>query len=699
MKEFILKSARDGLAAGPVFDADAAAGGPAKESMRAGKPVQTGPADPGAEPARFEEAVRRLGGELSAAAAAADSQSAAVFEAQIQLLNDKMFAGRVRRLIREEGAGAEEAVGEVSLALAQELAGSSSAYIRQRSEDIRGVSRRLLEILRGETRRRLEAPAIIAAEELSPAALSGMDPSLILGIITVSGAPNSHVSIIAGNLGVPCAYGSAEAVESARRCRRLILEDGKLVTDPEEEQYEAALRRQALNREKRRAAAQITEGSTKTKVCANIGGPEDIPALRSSGADGVGLMRSEFLFLGRDGAPSEEEQYEAYRKVAEAMGGKETVIRTIDLGADKSAEWLAMPEEKNPALGCRGLRLALREQSLFRTQLRALLRAAACGNIRVMVPMVTSVKEVETVRAMMGTIAEELSREGTAYALPPLGIMVETPAAALIAEQLAEKADFFSIGTNDLTQYTLALDREAQGLEDYYDPYHEGVMRLIEMTVQAGHGGNIPVSVCGELAGDPRVIPRLVEMGVDKLSTAPGRVPEVRGLVMEAEKRCAAPGRTERGAGAEEPAGRPEAEASAAAEPEWLLAAPADGQLIPMQDIPDPVFSSGTMGECMGILPDDGIICAPCDGVVSGIAQTRHAITFTADGGREILVHVGIDTVTLGGKGFTVLTREGAAVSRGEKVMQADLDIIRAAGLSPMVITVCLPRRRQEPAD
>ena len=465
-------------------------------------------------------------------------------------------------------------------------------------------------------------------------------------------------------------YGSREAVTEARGCRRVIIEKERLIVDPEEEVYQNALRRmreESDRRQKERTAA--AEKVTQTRICANISGPRDIPALAACGADGVGLFRSEFLYLDHDAAPSEEEQYEAYRSVAEAMQGKETVIRTMDLGSDKKAGWLSLPDEKNPALGCRGLRLSLKERDLFRTQLRALLRAGVHGDIKIMVPMVTSVREVEEIRACLTECAGELSKEGIQYRIPPVGIMVETPAAALIADQLAEKVDFFSIGTNDLTQYTLALDREAQGLEEYYDPLHEAVLGLIRMTVSAAHEKNIPVSVCGELAGDPRAVGLLVEAGVDKLSVSPGKVEATKLLVIEAEEQLFRRRKEEQ---------------------EIRIAAPADGRLIPMEEIPDPVFASGTMGECTGILPENGTIYAPCDGIVSGVAETGHAVTFTTADGREILVHVGIDTVTLGGRAFSVLVRKGDSVSTGDIVLKADLDVIRQAGLSTMVITACL---------
>ena len=659
MKEYALKTAQGGFAAGKAFLIEAAEAHP--EEKAAEKEV---------EKAAFEKAVSILEKELSQAEERAEKDAAELFEMERMLLKDASFYDTTIGLIRASDMSAAAAVQKAGDILGERLRGSSE-YNSQRGEDLRGIAARLAGIIRCEKASAPERASVIVAKELSPARLSAIDPGLIRGIVTAKGAPTSHVSILAGNLGVPYVYGSDEALETIRKETKLILEDGKLTIEPDDEIFREAVQRMEAEQKAKEERIKRAQGAKRrTKVYANIKGPEDIDELLRSGADGVGLFRSEFLFLKGDGTPSEEEQFSAYRSVAEAMDGKETVIRTFDLGSDKKADWLEMPDEKNPALGCRGVRLCLREDELFKTQLRALLRAAVFGNIRIMIPMVTSVREIDAVRAKLGECAKELSAEHTAYEVPPVGVMVETPAAAMIADRLAKKADFFSIGTNDLIQYTLALDREAQELDEYYDPRHEAVLRLIGETAAAGHKEKIPTAICGELASDPAAIPALIRLGVDELSVSMPKVAQTKVHAAGAESMQEVV--------AEEalPTGRG-----------ISVAAPADGELIPMAEIPDPAFSSGALGDCAGILPENGNIYAPCDGVVSAVAETKHAITFTADDGRRILLHIGIDTVHLAGRGFALRVKEGDAVSAGDPVMVVDLDLIREAGFSPIVIT------------
>lgn len=663
MKEFVLKTAQNGFAAGPVFDAD-------RSQDKTTEKSQTYCSY--RELTHYRAAVSQLDRELASAAAKTGQNSTDIYETQRLLLKDTVFTETIPNLIQENSLDAMTAVEKAGRILTVSLANINNAYIRQRADDASGITERLLSILRGTEPDSPNIPSIIVSKELSPARLAAIDPALILGIITEKGSPTSHVSILAGNLDIPCLIGSKEAVAAARTSSKVIIENGNLITDPNEDVYQEALcRLKEKEKSKKKQIDSSQRDRPQTDVYANISFMWEIPDLINSGAQGIGLLRPEFLFSNHSEPPSEEEQFEAYKMVVEAMDGKETVIRTMDSGSDKKPNWLCIPNEKNPALGCRGLRFSLKRPSLFRAQLRALLRAAVFGNLKILLPMVTSVREVETVRTLLAECAKELSKEGIEYAIPPLGIMIETPAAALIADELAQAADFFSIGTNDLTQYTLALDREAQELDELYEPFHEAIFRLIAMASAAGYKYNIPVSVCGELAGNPNAIKRLIEYGVNKLSVSLSKVQETKLRVIAAEAEL-----------------HPHQE-------NWI-AAPADGKLIPMEDIPDPVFSAGTLGDCIGILPDNGTIYAPCDGIVSSIAHTGHALSISAADGREILVHAGIDTATLGGKGFTIYVQEGSKVSTGDIMMEADLSVIREAGLSPIVITACVKRELNE---
>lgn len=660
MKEVVLKVAQAGCAAGEAY------------FLETGEKTETSEVtDRNAELARYDSAVSALDRELSESAADSDGETAAIFETERILLEDPKSAGMVRQFIENDGMSSVSAVEKTGNVLAEEIRRNGTAVISQRSGDLNGLTERLVSLLRGGEKDIPAHPFILVAQELSPAQLSAVNPEQILGIVTAKGSPASHVSIIAGNLGVPYYYGSEEAIAEIRSGVRLVLDAGKLILDPDDEMYRmAAEAMNAAKEEKHRKKAAAEGACIRTRIFANISSPQDIPALIASGADGIGLFRTELLFLNGAAAPTEEDQFIAYRRVAEAMAGKDTVIRTMDLGSDKQSAWLSLPKEKNPALGCRGLRVSLQKEALFKTQLRALLRASAYGNVRVMIPMVTSGWEVDRVREAMAACAGELSDEGLPYRLPPLGIMVETPAAAVTADHLAEKADFFSIGTNDLTQYTLALDREAVGLESYYDPCHEAVLRLIGMTAAAGHRHGISTAICGELAANPDIIEKLIELGVDELSVSVSKVSATKAVALEAENRLSRKNR------------KPEPVS---------LAAPADGKLVPMKDIPDPAFSSGILGECTGIDPENGKIYAPCDGTVLFIAETKHAVSLLMADGRKILIHAGIDTVQLRGDGFTIFVREGDTVAVGDLLLEADLEKIRKAGLSPMVITACCP--------
>lgn len=620
------------------------------------------------------------------------------------ILEDPVFLSEAESEIRERSLTAEAAVEASAEQLAAAFERLHSAYIGARGEDIRSAAQQLISVLSGDGNKP-ESLCALCARQIGPAQLLSVDKTLLGGILTEKGSANSHVSILAGSLSIPYLYGNGEAVQAAESGTFIILngETGEVTIDPEEEIKKAALRRMVESR--REKEEPVTHGNhgkclegeqeeksgkepeeigvCRTKVYANIAGTQDIPALLSSGADGVGLFRTEFLFLGKEEPPTEEEQFSAYRSVLEAMDGKEVIIRTMDLGSDKKVSWLPFPEEINPALGLRGLRVSLAHRDLFLTQLRALLRAAVYGNMKVMFPMIASEWEMDEIFAMVEETERMLEKEGTAFARPVLGIMVETPAAAICAGTLAKKAGFFSIGTNDLTQYTLAIDREAVGLEQYFDPQHQAVFEMIKMTVNGGHSQGIPTGVCGQLAADPKAIGRLIELGVDELSVPVGRVKEVKKQVLLEEKEL------EKQTAGNETVNDQFAEDAADL---FDLTAAADGELIPMEEIPDPAFSDSSLGNCYGILPENGQVYAPVAGVISHIANTAHAVTIDSTDGRSVLVHVGINTVNLDGNPFRLHVQEGDRVQQDQLLLEADLEEIQKGGCSTMIIVAVLPQ-------
>ena len=627
--------------------------------------------DARAEDANLMRAVEEMDRHLAATGKDGSRTDTALMDTERMILNGEEFLGEIRRGIREEGLNAPEAVKKTAGKLCAMLEESGTDYIRERCDDIRGLADGLEALLMDGGSQAPEEACILVADEISPAELLLIGTENVHGILTRSGSPTSHVSVLAGNLGIPYLYGLENILVKISPGDYLILdtEKGAVFVNPAGEAIREAEARQEVMQKKRAAQrAKADTLVTRTAVCANISCAEEAEGAWQAGMDGVGLLRSEFLFLNRQEAPLEDEQFEAYRHAAEAMGGREVVIRTMDIGSDKQAGWLGLPQETNPALGLRGLRVSLAHRELFRTQLRALLRAAAYGEIKIMIPMVASEWELDEAAKEMRLAGEELSRRGERYRVPEMGVMIETPAAVMIAPALAKKAAFFSIGTNDLTQYTLAVDREANDLEPYLDPLHDAVLRMIALTVEAAHANGIRVAVCGELAGDERAIEKLLRLGVDELSVSVSKAARVRSLVAEAEKRS----------------GREGSQAK-----EQGIFSPAEGEMIPMQEIPDPVFSGGMMGECIGILSTDGKIYAPLSGTVSTVAAAGHAISFR-NGSTEILVHVGLDTVKLNGEGFQIHVREGESVEQGQLVMEADLERIRDKGFNPMVIVVRL---------
>lgn len=635
-------------------------------------------ADVKVETGRFENALQTVKAEMAAEAQAVDAKSREVLEAQLLMLEDDSFVKAVKGNIEQQKVSAEYAALLAGKTLAAEFKQMDSAYMQARSEDMEQIAQRVIDKLTGfNSKLELTEPVILMAEEFTPAQLAALDKHHVKGLVAHKGNASSHTAILAANYGLPYIFG-IECNESHKGVGAILDADtGSLVLNPDKQSLDWA-----KEKLKAQAAMQAQSGaSTKMKVMANISAAEDVQQALANKADGVGLFRTEFLFMNRESAPTEEEQYEVYKQVLEAMGDKPVIIRTIDIGTDKPAPYLHLPKEENPALGLRGVRVSLADKALFSKQLKALLRASCYGNAHVMFPMITSVKEIEAIKEHVKLAEAELKAENKPYKLPKLGIMVETPAAAVWSEELAKHVDFFSIGTNDLTQYTLALDRQAEGMDAYYEPHHEAVLRLIEMTIAGAHKHGIAVGICGQLGGDATVIPRLVKAGLDEVSVAIASIPKVRHAVIEAEAANREVCNDETAASVLQRVSKID---------ESQIVAPVAGELVPMAEIPDATFAQGILGQCFGVKPANGQICAPVNGVVTTVAETGHAVSLQSDNGQEVLVHIGIDTVKLAGKGFEVKVKAGQKVTAGDLLVDVDLDCVSKAGYNPMVITILL---------
>ena len=508
-------------------------------------PVSSG--DPALEQAKFNAAVETAREQLSAlyekAKIELGEEKAAIVEVQMLMLDDLDYLDGVAMAI-EGGAAAAIAALDTGEEFAEVFAAIDDEYINARSADIRDMSHRIYDILCGNVGFQLpEGSFLLVAEDLAPSETIQLPRERILAFVTRQGSSSSHTAILARTLNIPSLVQSNITLEDAENCEVLAVDGftGTWYIDPDEEtmamlkekQAAAAADRQAL--EAYRGKESITKSGKKVLLCANIGSPEDAEAAIAGDAEGVGLMRSEFLYLGRDNLPSEDELFEAYKQVAEIMGERPVVIRTLDIGADKQVSYMGLEQEENPALGLRGLRICLTREEIFRPQLRAIYRASAYGNLSVMFPMVASVWELKAAKALCAKIRKELEAEGIATREVPIGVMVETPAAAVLAHELAKEAAFFSVGTNDLTQYTLAVDRQNAKLGEFYDPYHPALLALLAHIAKAANDNGIWAGICGELGADPRMQEKFIEMGYTELSMAAGRILESRKLVCESD--------------------------------------------------------------------------------------------------------------------------------------------------------------------
>ena len=508
-------------------------------------PVSSG--DPAVEQAKFDAARETAREQLSAlyekAKVELGEEKAAIVEVQMLMLEDLDYLDGVAMAI-EGGAAAAIAALDTGEEFAEVFAAMDDEYMNARSADIRDMSHRIYDILCGNTGFQLPDGAfLLVAEDLAPSETIQLPRDRILAFVTRQGSSSSHTAILARTLNIPSLVQANIELEDAQNCQILAVDGftGTWYVDPDEEtlavlrekQAQAAEARNAL--EAYRGKESVTKSGKKILLCANIGSPEDAEAAIAGDAEGVGLMRSEFLYLGRDNLPSEDELYEAYKKVAEIMGDRPVVIRTLDIGADKQVSYMGLDKEENPALGLRGLRICLTRDEIFRPQLRAIYRASAYGNLSVMFPMVASVWELKAAKALCAKIRKELEEEGYPTKEVPIGVMVETPAAAVLAHELAKEAAFFSVGTNDLTQYTLAVDRQNAKLGQFYDPYHPALLALMAHIAKAANDNGIWAGICGELGADAKMQEQFIQMGYTELSMAPGRILETRKLVCESE--------------------------------------------------------------------------------------------------------------------------------------------------------------------
>ena len=472
-------------------------------------------------------------------------ENAEIFEIHKLMLEDKDYLDSIENVILNQGFNAEYAVSVSCKNFAEMFSSMDDSYMQARAIDIKDISDRLINILTSNQNNPLsyDEPAILVAEDFTPSETLQFDKSKILAFITSKGSLNSHTAILARTMNIPAIIG-LDLISNGRFNGKLAVVDGfagVVYIEPDEIFLESSYKR--LNEEKEKkeflqsliGKENITLDGKKIELYANIGNIKDLSRVLDNDAAGIGLFRSEFIFLEKNTFPSEEEQFAIYKNAVETMDGKKVIIRTLDIGADKKVDYFNLKPEENPALGLRAIRLCLKRPDIFKTQLRALLRAAVYGNLSVMYPMITSVKEVLEIKNILLQTAQELEAQGIPYKIPEQGIMIETPASVMISDELAKEVSFFSIGTNDLSQYVMAIDRQNQDLDDFFDTYHPAVMKMIEITVENAHKNGIWAGICGELAADLNVTEKLLKIGVDELSVSPGRLLSVRKKIRETD--------------------------------------------------------------------------------------------------------------------------------------------------------------------
>lgn len=492
-----------------------------------------------------QTAMEQLQGLYQKALKEVGEANAAIFEIHQMMLEDDDYNESVENIIRMQQVNAEYAVASTGDNFAQMFSAMDDDYMRARSADVKDISERVLSVLGGRATGIAASgePVIIVADDLAPSETVQLNKDLVLSFVTVHGSVNSHTAILARTMSIPALIGTAIPLTDDIDGKVGIVDgkNGCIYVDPDEDTLGRMQQLKLEEQEKKellqtlKGRENITIDGKKIMLYANIGNSKDLAAVLQNDAGGIGLFRSEFIYLERDTFPTEEEQFQIYRTVAETMAGKPVIIRTLDIGADKKCDYFEMEPEENPAMGCRAIRICLTRPEIFKTQLRALFRASAFGNISIMYPMIISVDELRKIKTIVAEIRQELTEQGVTFGESKQGIMIETPAAVMMSEELAKEVDFFSIGTNDLTQYTLAIDRQNPKLDAFYDPHHPAVLRMIQMVVENAHKAGIWAGICGELGADTTLTRRFLAMGVDELSMSPGSILPVRKIILETD--------------------------------------------------------------------------------------------------------------------------------------------------------------------
>ena len=546
MEQIFGKGVSKGVAAGPISFYRRASGVIPRHEV----------SDTAAELERFraarETAKEQLAKLYDKALAEAGEDAAMLFEAHQMMLDDLDFVESIEGMIENDRVNAEVAVSDTGAQFAEMFAAMDDSYMQARAADIRDISARVIGILTGEGESGIvsDVPCIVAADDLAPSETVQLDKALILGFITAGGSANSHTAILARTMGIPAIIGAGDALQPEMEGKYAIIDGqtGEAVIEPDDAERERLLKKQAKEKalkellDQLKGKPNVTKDGRNVMVYCNIGSPADIDAVLQNDGGGIGLFRSEFLYLQGSDYPTEDEQFEAYKTVAERMGGRRVIIRTLDIGADKQADYFHLDKEENPAMGLRAIRICLTRPEVFRTQLRALYRASAYGKIAIMFPMITSVWEVQEIKRICRNIRAELAEEGVPMAdKVELGIMIETPAAVMMSAELAHEVDFFSVGTNDLTQYTLAVDRQGVGLDRFFDAHHPAVLRMIRMAAENAHKAGIWIGICGELGADAELIETFLSMGIDELSVSPSAVLPLRSAIRSIDTTTLAP--------------------------------------------------------------------------------------------------------------------------------------------------------------